>query len=141
MAAQFTHRCRVEFTDTDAAGIAHFTAVFRWMEQAEHAYLRSLGFSVHGEHDGVPYGFPRGEVSARFHRPVRFEDELEVHVTVAGRSRSTITYAHRVTLAGRGDAVIAEGTVKVVHVERQPDGGFRAAPLPDALTAALPAVG
>jgi len=137
MAPHFTHPCRVEFTDTDAAGIAHFTAVFRWMEQAEHAYLRSLGFSVHGEHNGVLYGFPRGEVSARFSRPVRFEDELEVRLTVAARSRSTITYTHRVVTA-EGEDLVAEGTVKVIHVERQADGGFRAASLPEALTAALP---
>ena len=39
----------VEFADTDMAGIMHFSAFFRFMEGAEHALLRSLGFSVFTE--------------------------------------------------------------------------------------------
>ena len=36
-------RCtrQVEFNDTDMAGIAHFTAFFRWMEEAETAFLHA----------------------------------------------------------------------------------------------------
>ena len=36
---------RIEFRDTDAAGIVHFSA-FPMMEAAEHALLRSLGIPV-----------------------------------------------------------------------------------------------
>jgi hypothetical protein len=43
MNAAFITTRRVEFSDTDAAGIAHFVAFFRWMEQAEHDLLRSVG--------------------------------------------------------------------------------------------------
>ena len=41
-------RCRriVEFRDTDAAGIAHFSAFFFWMESTEHEFLRELGVRV-----------------------------------------------------------------------------------------------
>ena len=42
----------VEFSDTDMAGIMHFSAFFRYMEAAEHELLRSLGFSVYSEIDG-----------------------------------------------------------------------------------------
>ena len=38
-----THR-RVEFSDTDMAGIVHFANFYRYMEQAEHDFFRSLGF-------------------------------------------------------------------------------------------------
>ena len=37
---------RVEFCDTDMAGIVHFANFFRWMESAEVEFLRSLGLSV-----------------------------------------------------------------------------------------------
>ncbi|HEV2969258.1 MAG TPA: thioesterase family protein [Pirellulales bacterium] len=37
---------RVEFRDTDAAGIAHFSAFFFYMESVEHEFLRHLGLSV-----------------------------------------------------------------------------------------------
>ena len=50
---------RVEFSDTDAAGIAHFTAFFRFMEQAEHELLRSVGLSVFMPVDGEEITWPR----------------------------------------------------------------------------------
>ena len=47
MGFDFTHQRQVEFAETDMAGIVHFANFFRWMESAEHAFLRSLGHSVH----------------------------------------------------------------------------------------------
>ena len=49
----------VEFADTDMAGIIHFSAYFRYMESAEHELLRSMGYSVYSEIDGVTISFPR----------------------------------------------------------------------------------
>ena len=46
MAQVFTTSKRVEFRDTDAAGIMHFSAYFTYMEEAEHELLRSIGTSV-----------------------------------------------------------------------------------------------
>ncbi len=46
MSALFTTTCRVEFSDTDMAGIVHFTNFYRWMEYAEHAWFRSLGLKI-----------------------------------------------------------------------------------------------
>jgi YbgC/YbaW family acyl-CoA thioester hydrolase len=43
---------RVEFTDTDMAGIVHFSSFFRYMEVTEHAFFRSLGFSIVMQHEG-----------------------------------------------------------------------------------------
>ena len=47
MACEFKLRRQVEFSDTDMAGIMHFSNFFRFMEAAEHAFFRSLGFSIH----------------------------------------------------------------------------------------------
>lgn len=44
----------MEFCETDSAGIAHFSSLAIYMEQAEHALFRSLGLSV----------FPQGNFSA-----------------------------------------------------------------------------
>ena len=46
MSSAFLWERRVEFHETDAAGIAHFSSLLIFMEQAEHALLRSLGLSV-----------------------------------------------------------------------------------------------
>ena len=49
---EFSIRRRVQFAETDLAGIAHFSNFVRWMEETEHAFFRSLGMSIvmhHGE--------------------------------------------------------------------------------------------
>ena len=43
MSYEFQITRRVEFSETDMAGIMHFSNYFRFMETAEHAFFRSLG--------------------------------------------------------------------------------------------------
>ena len=43
MADPFRTTRRVEFVDTDMAGIVHFSNFFRWMESAEVEFLRARG--------------------------------------------------------------------------------------------------
>ena len=38
---------RVQFYETDMAGIVHFSCYFRYMEEAEHAMWREAGLSIH----------------------------------------------------------------------------------------------
>src|SRR3989304_10214988 len=82
MAAPFHTRRLVEFADTDMAGIMHFSAYFRYMESAEHELLRSLGFSVYTEIDGVPVSFPRVAATCEFDSPARGEDSLDIAVSI-----------------------------------------------------------
>ncbi len=80
---------RIEFAETDMAGIVHFANFFRMMEAAEHAFFRSLGASIHAQEDGNTVGWPRVSASCDFRRPLRFEEEVEIHLLVAEvRSRS-----------------------------------------------------
>lgn len=111
MPAAFRTTRIVEFGDTDMAGIVHFANFFRFMEAAEHAYLRSLGLSVVMEIDGGNYGLPRVSASCDYLRPARFGDELTVEVTVVKLGRSSVTYAFDFT---RGDEPIARGRVTAV---------------------------
>ena len=63
MAYEFRILRRVEFSETDMAGIVHYSNFFRYMESAEHAFFRSLGLSVvdRPEHapEGERVGWPR----------------------------------------------------------------------------------
>ncbi len=111
MPAAFRTTRFVEFGDTDMAGIVHFANFFRFMEAAEHAYLRSLGLSVVMEIDGGKYGLPRVSASCDYLRPARFGDELTVEVTVVKLGRSSVTYAFDFT---HGDEPIARGRVTAV---------------------------
>ena len=57
-------RRRIEFSDTDAGGIAHFARFFVFMETAEHELLRELGIDpgASRREDGRLIGWPRVEI-------------------------------------------------------------------------------
>ncbi len=89
MPYEFKLTRRVEFAETDMAGIVHFSNFFRMMEATEHAFFRSLGFSIHAHEAGKTVGWPRVSASCDYRKPLRFEEEVEIHLLVAEvRSRS-----------------------------------------------------
>ena len=100
MGSTFTTQRRVEFCETDAAGIAHFSAFFQYMEQAEHALLRHVGLSVVQDDDEGTISWPRVSASCEYLGPCRFENVLDVSVSIAKLGRSSVTYAFAFTLDG-----------------------------------------
>lgn len=108
MSQIFTTRRRVEFRDTDAAGIVHFSVFFAYMEQAEHELLRSLGLSVIQEFAGQTVSWPRVHAECNYRRPARFEDELEIHVSVARIGDKSVTYQFEFRC---GTYAIADGQI------------------------------
>ena len=119
MPTPFTITRRVEFGDTDMAGIVHFANFFRFMESAETAFLRSLGLSVSWRDDAKKLGFPRVSAACDFLAPARFEDELTIAVTVERVGTKSVTYRHDFTNQ-RGQAV-AVGRITAVFVRHDAD--------------------
>src|SRR5882757_9020656 len=111
MPAVFRTTRFVEFGDTDMAGIVHFANFFRFMEAAEHAFLRSLGLSVVMEIDGGKYGLPRVSASCDYLKPARFGEELTIEIAVVKVGRSSVSYAFDFT---RDDEPISRGKVTAV---------------------------
>src|SRR3954468_246150 len=92
MASPFTYSSLVQFSETDLAGIAHFANFFRWMEEAEHAYFRSVGLSVRTEYQDQHLGWPRLNTSCEFFAPARFEDQLQLKITNIKMTDKSITW-------------------------------------------------
>jgi YbgC/YbaW family acyl-CoA thioester hydrolase len=88
----FTITRRVEFGDTDMAGIMHFSNFFRFMEVAETDFLRSLGLNVSWLADGVKWGFPRVSAACDYQKPAKFQDVLTVAVTVEKIGKKSVSY-------------------------------------------------
>lgn len=132
MAAAFRYPRRVQFHETDLAGIAHFSWYFRYMEEAEHALWRSLGMSVAPTDAAV--GFPRVAASCDFKAPLRFEEEFEVVIQVEAVGRRSIRYA--CTLE-KGAQIVAVGSMTSASVTRTADGRVTAVDLPEAIVARL----
>lgn len=121
---------RVEFRDTDAAGIVHFSAFFPMMEAAEHQMLRSLGIAVlPGREDGeLRLTWPRVSASCDYAAAARFEDELQIDVRVAKIGTSSVRYGFRFS---REDQLIAEGQLTVVCCHLTEGGGLEKYAIPD----------
>jgi len=92
MASEFKIKRRVEFSETDMAGVMHFSNFFRYMEFDEHAFLRSLGLSVVSHNTDPAIGWPRVDVQCEYKKPLRFEDEVEIRLRVIKKSEKSITY-------------------------------------------------
>jgi 4-hydroxybenzoyl-CoA thioesterase/acyl-CoA thioester hydrolase len=106
MSIPFRTTRRVEFSDTDAAGIMHFSAFFRFMEQAEHDLLRSLGLSVVIIDDvakagGGKLSWPRVHADCDFRSPAHYEDLLDIDVTINRLGEKSATYQFRFLLGGK----------------------------------------
>jgi 4-hydroxybenzoyl-CoA thioesterase/acyl-CoA thioester hydrolase len=127
----------VEFSDTDMAGIMHFSAFFRYMEAAEHELLRNLGFSVYSEIDGVPVSFPRVAADCEFHSPAKCEDTLDVAVTVRRVGTKSVTYGFQFSIAGR-DVATGEMTSVCCRVEH--GAAPVSIPIPDQVASKLRAM-
>ena len=125
--APFRVRRRVEFHDTDAAGIMHFASFFVLMEQAEHEFLRHVGLSVYMKHGEDRFSWPRVAVKCDYKAPAFFEDELDIDVSCRRLGSKSITYVLRII---RGLELLAEGEFTAVYCQLIPKEKPRSAEIP-----------
>ena len=137
----FRHRRLVEFADTDLAGLMHFSNFFRFVECAEHAFFRSLGFRVHTSDGAAQAGWPRIEVSCKYHRPARFEETLEICLRIEEIRTNSLRYGFWILpTEGADRAPVASGSFGIIHVELDPPTRtIRKSPIPATLRAKLDA--
>ena len=121
---------RVEFSDTDMAGIVHFSNFFRYMESAENEFLRARGFSVTWMDNGIRYGFPRVSVGCDYASPVRFEDTLSIAVVVEKVGKKSVSYRYEFRC---GDRDVAVGRMTAVYCREVGHGKLESAEIPDEL--------
>ncbi|TDI52969.1 MAG: acyl-CoA thioesterase [Acidobacteria bacterium] len=126
MTSSVSIRRRVQWIDTDAAGIWHHSTVARWAEEAEAELHRQLGII-----DQTFGATPRVVVEFEFRSPLRFDDVVDVTITVAKLGRSSITYLIEVR---KGETVAASGRMVAVFIDRE---SGRKRPWPEQIRRAL----
>lgn len=92
METTFKTQRRVEFNETDMAGIAHFTNYFKYMEEAEHEFLRSRGLSVVLDDEKGKLGFPKMEATCSYKRPAQYEEVIDVAVSIKCDDGKSVVY-------------------------------------------------
>jgi len=135
VAHTFESERRVEFAETDMAGIVHFANYFRWMETAEHDFFRSLGLALHDGRPGKMRGFARVRAECEYSAPLHYQDVVQMRLVVREKGRSSLGYA--ITFSRDGQ-VCARGSMKVVCVTRDgPGERMRSVPLPPEIAAVV----
>ncbi len=104
----------IAFGDTDASGWMHFPNIFKYVEAAEHAFLRSRGILVFDRAQG---GWPRVKVSCDYKRPFRCGDSFEVLLEISRIGASSLTWNFQV-LNAAGE-IAAFGSMTNVRVDHE----------------------
>jgi len=115
----FIYTRNVQFADTDAAGVVHFSRILCYVEEAVHAFLTDKDITVLGVDDG----WPLVKVDVDYRKPLRFGNELEINVDPISVGRTSVTWSFAVM---HGEDMAAEGIITTVHV----DGNARAKAIP-----------
>ncbi|MGA2173513.1 MAG: thioesterase family protein [Verrucomicrobiota bacterium] len=130
MAYEFKAIRRVEFSETDMAGLMHFSNYFRFMETAEHAFFRSLGLSVFSRQTDPPAGWPRVHAECDYKTPLHFGDEVEIHLLVREKKPKALSYLFKFRkLNATPPLEVARGVLTVVYV-RLEGGMMKACAMP-----------
>jgi len=130
---KFVMTRRVHFSETDRAGVLYFAHYYRFMEETEHAFWRSLGFRVVAVVDGRETTWPRVFTTCEYYAPVRFDDELELTFRVVGIGNRSASYEVEFRCEGRR---IALGRMTAVYCTVV-DGKFQPTSIPESRRHAL----
>lgn len=113
---------RMAFGDTDASGLVHFAALFRFFEIGEKEALRELGLvkppyrrQSAEDQDDETIIFPRVHVSCDYKSAAHADDLLTITTTVPRIGRTSLTWEIELK---HGDDVIAEGKMITVCVSQ-----------------------
>lgn len=134
MAYEFHYPRKVYWQDTDMAGIIHFTNYFRYMEEVEIEFLYSLGLDTLKIAHKYNVWRPRVSAQCDFKKTVSFGDELDIHIWVVKKGRSSLHY--EIAFNHDGEEV-AHGRLIVACVSKTADGKLEATPIPPIMNDAL----
>ena len=96
----------VNFYDTDAMAVVHHSNYIRWFEIGRVEYLRSIGITLDDMmNDG--YVFPITEISAKYHSPGRFDDELLIETTATALTKAKMAFDYRILRKGTGELLVS----------------------------------
>lgn len=134
MAYEFITYKKVEFSDTDMAGLVHFSNYFRYMEVAERDFFESLGINLIQSIPKELLGYPRTRAECKFSAPLRFGDTVKIHLAIKAIKDRAIDYQFRLFRhSPKTSTPVAKGHLTTIYTELNKDGELESKPLPKTL--------
>lgn len=123
---------KIEFSETDMAGLVHFSNYFRYMESAERDFFEAAGLDLIQTGAGPLRGWPRTRAECKFSAPLYFGDTIEIHLAVVAVKDRSLDFRFRIfRLNVDGSRTQAgKGHLTTIHAERLPSGELRSMELP-----------
>lgn len=118
---------RVNFGDTDKAGIVYYPNYFKWFDIASHQFFRCINMPMSKLDDEENIILPLLDVHATFEKPLYYDDIITIKTAVAEVNRKTIKFNHEVY---RGDTRTGYGYELRGWVKRSGDH-IVAVPIPE----------
>lgn len=146
MIYEHTSTRRIEFSETDMAGLVHFSNFFKYMETAERDFFEAAGVDLIRTMPGELVGWPRARAECKFSAPVRFGDTIDIHLAVKAVKDRSIELQFRIFRRNTDGSrtQCGKGQLTTVLTELSPAGELRSVPLPahvrERITAAPAAV-
>ncbi|PIU58572.1 acyl-CoA thioesterase [Candidatus Bathyarchaeota archaeon CG07_land_8_20_14_0_80_47_9] len=109
---------RVSWADTDAAQVVHFSNYLRFFEKAEEEFYRHLGFSFTDAKLTRGLWFPRVEVFCQYKKPARFNDTIEVELSIEKLKEKSVKYDFKIVNKKTG-VLLANGYAVIVAADKQ----------------------
>jgi len=110
----FGHHLRPRFGETDAMGVVHHSAYLLYLEEARVEWLRHLGHGYRSvREEGLDFAVL--EAYVRYRLPLRFDEEVDVHLGLGEVTRATFQLGYLLTVEGqaRATGVTVHGCVGV----------------------------
>ena len=139
MAYEFLSTRKVEFSETDMAGLVHFSNYFRYMETAERDFFESLNLPLITTHPDPLQGWPRVRAECKFMAPLRFGDTVKIHLAVKAVKLRSIDYQFRIYREqADGPCVQAgKGHLSTLFTELTNDGSLASLELSECIRTAI----
>lgn len=139
MIYEHTSTRRIEFSETDMAGLVHFSNFFKYMETAERDFFEAADVDLIRTLPGELVGWPRARAECKFSAPLRFGETIDIHLAVKALKDRAIDYQFRIYRRNPDGTrtQAAKGHLTTVLSELTASGELRSVPLPDALRAKI----
>ncbi|MEM0058533.1 MAG: thioesterase family protein [Candidatus Bathyarchaeia archaeon] len=106
---------RVSWADTDAAQMVYFSNFFRFFSKAEEDFYEHLGLlELFATKEVI---LPRVEAHCQYKKPAKFNDLLEIELTVEDLKEKSVKYGFKI-YNKKTNELIAEGYLVAVAVNR-----------------------
>ncbi|MFD1360834.1 acyl-CoA thioesterase [Lentibacillus salinarum] len=118
---------RVNWGDTDKAGIVYYPNFFKWFDIAGHQFFRDCNISpayLEKEHNTIVALL---DAQCTFENPILYDDIITIHTEVEKLTSKTIKFRH---IIARGETVMGRG-YEIRGWVKQSEHGIKTEHIPD----------